>query len=343
MMATWSGNGPNSKTFVSNIQTGERSWQVDLATTGHSEIKEMQQKLTNLGYSTQGADGTYGNNTKTAVVNFQKAFLGTSAADGYFGKNTLNTFVAKVGSLAGYTGSGSTPPSSGGTFTRGQFVKTNADSVTIWKTAATGNSDNMGRFPKGSIFVVNGMSGDFVCINFSNAKGEIVPKYVEKSKVVDAGPQPNGIFNTIATMAPSYAGATGNNLGIGGDYCQNFLYWLLGVTNRKPANIPYDSQKCDQAWNYFSGRGSVFHVANNPGTYYPESGDWVYYSKTDGTSTYAHVGLVMYVDRNAKTYQSIEGNLTTSQIIGWASGNYLSGSCSHTGKVVLGFARPSYN
>lgn len=73
-MATWSGNGQNSRTFVSNIKTGEGSWQVDLETRNHSEIKEMQQKLTSFGYSTQGADGTYGNNTKAAVINFQRAF-----------------------------------------------------------------------------------------------------------------------------------------------------------------------------------------------------------------------------------------------------------------------------
>ena len=64
-MATWTGDGPNSRTFVSNIKTGERSWQVDLDTRNHSEIMEMQQKLTNLGYSTQGVDGTYGNNRYT--------------------------------------------------------------------------------------------------------------------------------------------------------------------------------------------------------------------------------------------------------------------------------------
>lgn len=106
-MATWTGNGPNSRTFVSNIKTGERSWQVDLETHNHSEIREMQQKLSSFGFSTQGADGTYGNNTKNAVINFQRAFPTCGTPDGYFGKNTLNTFVSKVGSLAGYTGPGS--------------------------------------------------------------------------------------------------------------------------------------------------------------------------------------------------------------------------------------------
>ena len=106
-MATWTGNGPNSRTFVSNIKTGERSWQVDLETHNHSEIREMQQKLSSFGFSTQGVDGTYGNNTKNAVINFQRAFPTCGTPDGYFGKNTLNTFVSKVGSLAGYTGPGS--------------------------------------------------------------------------------------------------------------------------------------------------------------------------------------------------------------------------------------------
>ena len=32
-MATWTGNGPNSKTFVYNIKTGERSWQVAVSYT----------------------------------------------------------------------------------------------------------------------------------------------------------------------------------------------------------------------------------------------------------------------------------------------------------------------
>lgn len=91
-MATWTGNGPNSRTFVSNIKTGERSWQVDLETHNHSEIREMQQKLSSFGFSTQGADGTYGNNTKNAVINFQRAFPTCGTPDGYFGKKYAQYF-----------------------------------------------------------------------------------------------------------------------------------------------------------------------------------------------------------------------------------------------------------
>lgn len=127
-MATWTGNGPNSRTFVSNIKTGERSWQVDLNTQNHSEIKEMQQKMTNLGYSTQGADGTYGNNTKAAVINFQRAYPACGTPDGYFGKDTLNTFVSKVGSLAGYTGTGGSS-SSGSWVTR--WTNTPGETVNV--------------------------------------------------------------------------------------------------------------------------------------------------------------------------------------------------------------------
>ena len=155
-MATWTGDGPNSRTFVSNIKTGERSWQVDLDTRNHSEIMEMQQKLTNLGYSTQGVDGTYGNNTKSAVINFQRAFPACGTPDGYFGKNTLNTFVSIVGSLAGYTGSGNgedsggdngdgdgeNPPVSSGEITHG---KINHSSWVNIRATASSSGEIIGR------------------------------------------------------------------------------------------------------------------------------------------------------------------------------------------------------
>jgi peptidoglycan hydrolase-like protein with peptidoglycan-binding domain len=34
---------------------------------------ELQRRLTNLGYSTKGIDGVFGNNTDAAVRKFQKA------------------------------------------------------------------------------------------------------------------------------------------------------------------------------------------------------------------------------------------------------------------------------
>ena len=80
------GSGPNSRTNLKNIHSGERSFQKDLSTT-HSQISLMQQALTSLGYNTKGTDGIFGDNTASAVKFFQRACNLT--ADGYFGKNSL--------------------------------------------------------------------------------------------------------------------------------------------------------------------------------------------------------------------------------------------------------------
>jgi len=48
----------------------------------------LQKNLTELGYDTKGADGIFGNNTRAAVIEFQKAYGLT--ADGIVGKNTQN-------------------------------------------------------------------------------------------------------------------------------------------------------------------------------------------------------------------------------------------------------------
>ncbi|WLR57393.1 peptidoglycan-binding domain-containing protein [Mesobacillus subterraneus] len=38
-----------------------------------AEVKQLQQALTNKGYSTKGIDGVFGPATESAVKNFQKA------------------------------------------------------------------------------------------------------------------------------------------------------------------------------------------------------------------------------------------------------------------------------
>ncbi len=57
------------------------------------EVKELQQKLTTLGYDTKGSDGIFGSNTETAVKEFQKAYGLT--ADGKAGPATQSA-IAKA-------------------------------------------------------------------------------------------------------------------------------------------------------------------------------------------------------------------------------------------------------
>ena len=89
-----SGNGHNSTITLYRIHQGQGSFRNDTATT-HSQVKIMQEKLTALGYSTQGADGKFGPKTLAAVKKFQKDNGLTQ--DGYFGKNSLNKLEARLG------------------------------------------------------------------------------------------------------------------------------------------------------------------------------------------------------------------------------------------------------
>jgi len=53
-----------------------------------AELKEIQQRLTALGFDTGGVDGRVGNDTMLAVQNFQRK-VGMEPADGYAGVNLL--------------------------------------------------------------------------------------------------------------------------------------------------------------------------------------------------------------------------------------------------------------
>ncbi len=57
-------------------------------------VRKLQENLTKLGYNTQGTDGIFGNNTKKAVLAFQRA--NNLAADGIAGKNTHNAINAAL-------------------------------------------------------------------------------------------------------------------------------------------------------------------------------------------------------------------------------------------------------
>lgn len=52
-----------------------------------SKVTELQKNLTKLGYDTKGTDGIFGNDTKKAVIKFQKAYGLT--ADGIAGTKKL--------------------------------------------------------------------------------------------------------------------------------------------------------------------------------------------------------------------------------------------------------------
>lgn len=116
---TITGNGPNSRTTLQNIHSGERSFQKDLATV-HSQVALMQTALTNKGYNTYGADGKFGDNTLNAVKAFQRAYGLT--ADGYFGKNSLLKLEQLIGGHLDPTPGGCTVSGTGGGGGSGTYI-----------------------------------------------------------------------------------------------------------------------------------------------------------------------------------------------------------------------------
>lgn len=89
-----SGSGHNSTVTLLKIHQGGVYFKKDTATT-HSQVELIQEKLTLLGYDTQGADGIYGSNTTSAVKEFQTAQA--LDADGLFGKASLEALEAILG------------------------------------------------------------------------------------------------------------------------------------------------------------------------------------------------------------------------------------------------------
>jgi peptidoglycan hydrolase-like protein with peptidoglycan-binding domain len=53
-----------------------------------AEVQEIQRRLTAMGFDTGGTDGRVGNDTMTAIQNFQRK-IGMQPADGYAGVTLL--------------------------------------------------------------------------------------------------------------------------------------------------------------------------------------------------------------------------------------------------------------
>ena len=109
-----SGSGPNSQATLQNIHLGQKYFQKDTA-TAHSQVQLMQDRLTNLGYNTKGADGKFGDNTLAAVKAFQSA--NGLTADGKFGRLSPEKLEYWLGGhldpVQGGCVGGGTPPTTG--------------------------------------------------------------------------------------------------------------------------------------------------------------------------------------------------------------------------------------
>lgn len=256
----------------------------------------------------------------------------------------MSQYVTNVkldGSSSGDGGTGGTTTSS---FTSGHFGRTNATGVNVRKEPKK-TAANYGQVKKGSTFYIEGVvtgtaidgNTDWVQIRYGKASGGSVSAYIHSNFFEDIG-SPSSIAKTrCTTIAKSLVGNSGASLGLGGDWCQNFIYWLCGACGKTVTCMSFGEGVC--------GDARVVMVSSYKATWnswyaglQPNVGDLVYYG-TVGASTSQHVGLIVSVNSTAKTYTSIEGNLSDS--VKQCTGDYSAGTCSNN-KKIQGFLTPNW-
>lgn len=107
----------NSSNAMIYTRTSASSSVLKVGSTG-TKVKTLQKNLTKLGYSTNGTDGIFGNDTKKAVIAFQKAYGLT--ADGIVGSATQKAIkkVLETNSTSPSEGTGNTPSNNSATVQR---------------------------------------------------------------------------------------------------------------------------------------------------------------------------------------------------------------------------------
>ena len=301
-----------------------------------------------------GAGTAYASQSKFSKGTNVSTFARTLASDGFWYKMdplanrwVRGDFLAPGGSgNVGGGDSGNKP----GTYTAHHIGRLIKNDVNVRNDAST-SAVTMGRFPVGVKFVISGVkngatvdgSNLWVAVFFGNAKGEVLTKYIHSSCIEDQGALlPNDAKTRFVEVARSQNTLTGALLGLGGDWCQNWMYWLAAATGKKPTGLPYGQ-------SYVSG-GLAYFKRIELGAQ-PQVGDWVYYTKTINQQTPSHVGLVTSVNAAAGTFGTHEGNVPRKDspmaqnlptVVGTEENvSYINGT-GVAGRHVLCFVRPTY-
>ena len=344
---TITGSGPNSRTNLQNIHSGQRSFQKDLATT-HSQIKLMQSALTTQGYDTKGADGKFGDNTLPAVKAFQRAKGLT--ADGYFGKNSLLALETALGRHL--------DPSSGGclaggggddgasSYPTGSFGETTKPGVRLRNKPGGSNSRQV---VQGSMFYIEGtengptISGSsstlWVKVRFGKGDGTYESRYVHSSCFGNVKTLADSVKTRMVEIAKSLENNTGSGLGLAGEWCQLFIYWLIGACGIDGLKVPTSGYCGTARSTWVEKYGAAWHERGD--NHVPSDGDLIYYGDL-GSSESTHVGIVI---DGGNSFSTIEGNMGTNtnqsnNKVKLCTGSVSSGKCNN--KYYQGFLELEY-
>ncbi len=342
MAISISGSGHNSRVNLAMIHAGQGYFTKDTATT-HSQVALMQDALSEIGYSTYGVDGKFGNDTLNAVRTFQTAQCIT--VDGKFGQESLMTLEEILKAHLDPDNCEDTSVSTGN-YTIGHFGKTSTTQVRLRYSPNTSASFK-GPIIKGATFLIDDVvtggtlngSDVWVKIRFGTDEGNSAPMYVHSSCFEDIGSRTASAKSRCIEIAESLEGNEESDIALGGNCCQQFIYWLCGACGVTPVYMPYGQDYCGPARNYFmNGQGSWHHISDT--SYFPQKGDLVYYGDPNDLSTSSHVGLVVKPLETENKYESIECNV--GDMIKRITGNLTTGRADNPNQQIQGFATPRW-
>ena len=237
-----------------------------------------------------------------------------------------------------------------GEFSVLKYIETN-EKARIFKTPNPKDNNNYGTIKAGCLFVYKGIEENMVVICYGNKHGESIDAYIRKTEChssdidMEAAPQ-----YRMYTIAESLQGVDGTLLGLGGEYCENFIHWLVGATNDTKylsSCIYMKSEKCGPALKYYIDNGAAGSLLDGTTRAGIQQGDLVYYDVENyGTDqmTAAHVGFVIGLKKgDNNTFYSIEGNVGSAAKIEKCTGNCTTGKVDKHKRTVSILVRPFGN
>lgn len=223
------------------------------------------------------------------------------------------------------------------------YVETEANTV-IHKQAAVDNNNYLA-FPANAKFIYDGVSGDWVAVLFGRADGMTINAWIHKSECWSSGTYLEEYAEwRMATIAESLVGVYGAQLGLDGDYCENFIHWLAGASDLSN-NVYCGDGHCGPAVQHYTAEG-IYDVRNGSSAVWMQCGDIAYYDVENyGTDqvTAAHAGFV--ISDSGNTYTAIEGNVSgperqSQYQVTLVTGNRTTGTNSVHNRVLHGVAHP---
>lgn len=131
----------------------------------------------------------------------------------------------------------------------------------------------------------------------------------------------------------------------GAAWCAYFVAWCARQSGVSTTAIP-NSYLCRNLVSYYQGQKRYYTYANvSAGSYTPQKGDLIFYSKTRGGAA-SHIGIVTSVNTSTKQITTKEGNTNTSSGGSWVYSYTMSYAndkpWSGYSQYIIGYAHPGY-